>query len=464
MRVLLIKPPSANYYGQLGANLPPLGLAYLAAVLRKNGHQVRILDMDVEKSKRLPVEGFDLVGITSDTAKFKKALTIASEVKAAGKPVVMGGYHVTFMDEEALLSGVVDYVARGEGEYILLDLVETLERDGDLTKVRGLSYRKNGHIVRNPPAPFVENLDELPFPERDLLPLKKYSSEFYRRPSTTMITSRGCPYDCVFCSVTRFAGAKWRTRSVDSIIDEITFLMRKYRYRSFLFMDDNFTLNPRRTIDFCDEVIARKLDIRWWCCSRADTIVHHPEMVKKMALAGARTVFLGLESANPEVLREYHKRLSVDQQREAVKILKHHGIRVWGSFILGDLHETKEMIKRTIRYARYLRPETCQFSVLTPYPGTRLFEYLKSKNLLLTLDWDLYDGFHAVIKHAYLTPKEIQKLLAKAYRSFYLRLSNLLNGFLNVVKYPKDLRIIVKAIISSISIVFAVKKKLKKAF
>ncbi|NOZ56767.1 MAG: radical SAM protein [Calditrichaeota bacterium] len=441
MRVLLINPPARNTYGQLGLNLLPLGLAYLAASLKAAGHQVDALDLQVEdlRTQEIPFGKYDLVGISTDTPRFNRAVELGRAARARGALVVFGGYHPTFLDSEPFERGAADFVIRGEGEEALVQLVDALERDATLERVRGLTYQRGNSLQRNPPVYLIENLDSLPFPDRSAFPENRYLSTFDGRPVASLVTSRGCPYDCYFCAATRFAGLRWRTRSLDSVLAELETLQQR-GYRSFLFVDDIFTLSYRRTVDFCQEVLARHWDIRWWCFSRVDSLVKHPDMVRLMALAGARTVFLGLESGNQATLDHFEKRITVEQQRQAVRLLKKHGIRVYGSFILGELHETKKMIRQTISFARKLRPETCQFSVLTPYPGSRLFQHLESLRKLTTRNWDLYDGLHLVFKHPYLSASELQRLLREAYFRFYLGASQVPRAIGELLKSPAQFR------------------------
>lgn len=465
MRVLLLNPPTKNLYGQLGIQLIPLGLGYLAGSLLEVNHQVDVIDLmaEPEREEQIDFSQYELVGISSDTPRYFKALELADRAKRAGALVVMGGYHVTFQDREAIESGNVDFVVRGEGEYVLRDLVNALEHTGDVSHIKGISYKAEGTFVRNPPAPFIQDLDAVPLPRRELFPKGKYLSMYDDRPMTTMVTSRGCPFDCAFCSASRFGGLKWRTRSLDSILDEMELLIDE-GYQSFLFVDDNFTLNPRRVLDFTEEILRRKWDIRWWCFSRVDTVVKNPEMVRKMAEAGNRTMFLGLESANQAILDGWGKKITLDQQKEAVKILKNNGISVYASFVLGDRRDTQESIQKTIRYARQLNPETCQFSVLTPYPGTRLFEELRAKDLILTYDWNFYDGIHSVIKLENLDPMELPKIAIRAYRKVYFRWKKIPLLIWSVLKKPVNFKFYLNEISSGLRVMKALRKsKLKLA-
>jgi anaerobic magnesium-protoporphyrin IX monomethyl ester cyclase len=354
-----------------------------------------------------------------DTTRYPVSLKIAERAKKRGVDVVMGGPHVTFFDEETLSTKWVDYVVRGEGEYIMLDLVRHLSNGKSLEEIKGISYRFQNRIIKNPPAPFVKDLDSIPFPARELLPLDRYTNTLYGRYSSSMITSRGCPFNCEFCSCSAFSGIKWRTRSIENILKEIDLLYNKYGYRAINFLDDNFTLNPKRVTELCEKIIRRSWDLFWYAFSRVDAIVKNERMIQLMKKAGLSQIFIGFESGSQEVLDKIGKKVTVEKAYKAMEILKRHGVRVWGSFMIGALNETKEMIKETIRFAKKLNPQLSQFSILIPYPGTRLFE--KVKDRLLTDDWECFWGGQPVIKLNKVTTEEMKDLIIKAYASFYLR-------------------------------------------
>ena len=447
MKILLINPPAINVYHRVGLRLAPLGLAYVASVLKKNGHQVRIVDLNVEKVnyRTLPYEKFDLVGLSTDTTRYPVSLEIAKYAKHGGTKVVGGGFHVTFKDVEALESGFFDYVVRGEGEYVMADLVQHLEENLPLDEVKGLSYLQDGMVKRNSSPPLIQDLDTIPFPARELLPLDRYTSAFGKRVNTTMVTSRGCPYDCEFCSCSQFSGKRWRTRSVPSIMEEIELLYHKYGYRSISFLDDNFTLSPNRVIKICEEILRKGLDFIWFALTRVDTIIKNEKMVELARRAGLRQVFVGFESGSQEVLDQYGKKAAVESAFKAVEILKKHKIDIWGSFIIGALNETKEMIKDTIRFAKKLNPHIAQFSILVPYPGSRLYEKVKDK--IIAKDWEAFWGGAPVMKLPTISPQEMKSWIIKTYASFYLRpktflttglpfLYELLLGYRNNKKVP----------------------------
>ncbi|MFC2047518.1 B12-binding domain-containing radical SAM protein [Chloroflexota bacterium] len=425
MEILLINPPSIGAYYRVGLKVPPLGLAYIAAVLREKRHRVKIIDLAVEDTDytNYPYHDFDLVGISADTLRYPVALRIAEVVKKRGSKVVLGGPHVTFFDREALETGLVDWVVRNEGEYPMLALAEHLERGEALDEVKGISYLSNGDVVATPPAPFVDDLDSLPFPARDLLPLDRYTHKLSKRYTATMLTSRGCPFNCDFCSSSEFSGIRWRARSVESMLEELRLLYQEYGYRAVLFFDDNFLLDPGRVEALSLSILERGWDLAWVALSRVDIIVKHERLVELMARSGLRMVFIGFESATQEVLDEYGKKIEVEESFKAMDILRRNKVKVLGSFMIGALNENKEMIKRTINFAKKLNPHHVHFSVLTPYPGTRLYEEVKDR--LLTTNWEHYTGLSPVIKLDNLSTDELKRLLKKTYSSFYLRPSRL---------------------------------------
>ncbi len=421
MRVLLVQPPSPGIYDFIGLKLPPLGLAYLAASCRHR-HTVHIVDLQVEEKRRFreALETCDLVGITATTSTFPEALNIAQEAKKARRIVVMGGYHVTFQDEEALQSGFVDYVVRGEGEEIFPALLDALESGTPPERVPGISFLRDGRLIRTPLLLPPQDLDALPFPARDLLPLSRYwMTQLEGEPLVNVVTSRGCPFACTFCASSRFSGRRWRARSPENILRELEILYFDYGFRAVAFVDDNFTLQPERVECLCEEIGRKKLRLKWWCFSRADTIVRYESLVKKMAKAGLRMVYLGLESAEKAILEDYGKQLTAEVARKAVEILRKYGVKSWGSFILGGLRETRATVQKTIEFARKIRPDIVQFSLLTPFPGTALFEELKRERRILHFSWSLFDGAHPVVHLDALKPQELRGLLLRAYFEVY---------------------------------------------
>ncbi len=420
MRILLVNPPVGFSYYNIGLQRPPLSLAYLAAVL-DDKHHVSIVDFNVGKHgwKKYRYGDFDVVGISVDTARYPVSLAIARRARDQGAKVIMGGPHVTFLDEETLASGTVDYVVRNEGEYSFKALIDFLSGDSGLEAVRGVSYLASGRIVRAPDTPFITDLDSLPFPKRDLLHLEYYNEKMNGRPMTTLITSRGCPFNCDFCASSEFFGVRWRARSVENILEEIELLYEKYGYRALCFVEDNFTLDPDRAIALSEAIIARGWDLIWEAWSRVDTIVKHPDMIRTMARSGFSWTFIGFESGSQEVLDGYGKKALIQDAFRAMEILNENDVRATGAFILGAMNETKKTADETISFARALDPVKVQFSILTPYPGSKLYE--RERDRLLTNDFGRFTALNPIIRLDHLTPGQLGRRLLKAYISFYLR-------------------------------------------
>ena len=418
MRVLLINPLNTGYYYKLRAIYPPLGLAYLSAVLRRKGHKVKIIDMNVEKFnyENFDYTNFDVVGISTDTTRFPLVSKIARVIRKQNIPVVFGGPHASAEVNHILKDRIADYVVLGEGEKAFLNLIEALEAGEKYPEISGIAYLE-GDFLKIYPKEFIKDLDEIPFPDRENLPMDRYKTKFDGKPATSLITSRGCPFNCEFCSASQFMGFLWRKRSVPNVLEEVKLLVKKYGYGSLIFFDDNFTLDPKRVIEISEGILKNDLKISWWAFSRADELVRHEDMVEAMAKSGCKMLFIGFESSSDEVLEEFNKKLNSSIAFDVVKILRKYKIDIFASFILGALNDTKETIKKTVRFAKKLRASIVQFSILTPYPGTRLFEKLRFS--LLTRDFEKYDGTNLVFAHPNFTPKELKRMFVMAYYYIY---------------------------------------------
>jgi len=419
MNILLVYPFMPDIYHRLGFILPPLGLGYLAAVARDMGHEVTILDLNITEGAGLEnLPRYDLVGVTMDTSRFHRAMEVAREAMKAGSRVVLGGPHATFVAESLLSTEICHDVIRGEGEESFVELLSALERGGDGEGIPGVSTLKNGRVIHNPDRPPPKHLDDLPFPDRDIIGMDSYRRlTLGGRHITSMVTSRGCPHNCDFCSSSVFSGTVWRTRSPENIAREVEEIVYRHRFGAVCFMDDNFTMNPDRVIQICDELERRSLDIYWWCFSRSDTVLKNEQMVERMAKSGCRYVFMGIESASDETLRQFGKRTTTDKAARAIDLLKQHGIETMGSFIIGWPHETAQMVKSTIRHSKRLGLGGAQYSILTPYPGTRL--YKEHGWRIIEDNWERFDCLHAVMKLDHLTPARTERLLKRAFFSFY---------------------------------------------
>jgi len=380
MRIALISPK----WNKKANDYPPLGLAYLAAVLERDGHQVAVFDLGLEPDASLGegvqrVCDFDpqVIGITSMTSVYHSALETAIQVKASlGRPIILGGPHATMFPERVLSeSPVIDYVVRGEGEETLLALVQALNSDTrDLSAIQGLTYRLRGDIVSNPDRPLIRDLDALPFPARHLFQIKRYGlCTPEGQPMITILSSRGCPYNCAYC-FKGIVGRTYRQRSPANIIAEIRQVVEQYDMHNFYFIDDLFTLDQDWLNAITDQMIAEKLNIHWQCLGRVDRV--NANMLHKMYAAGCRQIHYGIESGNQEILNGISKGIRLDQVRQAVRWAKEAGIHVKGYFMLGLPGDTEETMQQTIDLAVELGVDEAMFSLTTPFPGTRLWEEL----------------------------------------------------------------------------------------
>jgi anaerobic magnesium-protoporphyrin IX monomethyl ester cyclase len=426
MKVCLISPPyNSAVKSVVGASPPPLGLAYIASMLRQS-HEVKIIDSNIlnytigDVERELRSFNPDVVGITSVTSSIYEAYKVAETAKRIREDciVILGGPHASFMPRQSMEEcKYIDVIVRGEGEETARGLIENIEKGSSLNEVRGITFRRGNEVIETEPRSFIKNIDDIPFPSRDLLPMHLY--KFNGVKYTTMLTSRGCPFKCSFCSSSRLFGGYWRGRSPENVLEEMKIIYEKYGIRNIEFIDDTFTLNQERAEKICDGIVEQGWDISWGASSRVDTL--SKKLAEKMKKAGCWIIYLGIESGSQKILDAIGKRITLEQVRKAVKILKDSGIQVLGSFIIGFLQDTKETIKETIKFAKSLNLDYVQFSILTPYPGTPIFDYAKRNNMLLTEDWSKYTAIEPIVKIGEVSEKEVKALLRKAYITFYLR-------------------------------------------
>ncbi|MDD2540164.1 MAG: radical SAM protein [Desulfuromonadaceae bacterium] len=428
MNVLLVNPRSSSVFNTFGLSLPPIGLLYVAATLEQAGHSVVVRDLAADDGRLddADIRRADVVGISADTTRANKALAIARRVSATGRPVVMGGPHPQFMAEDIFASGYVDYIVRGEGEFIFPNLLTAIQNRESIAAVKGLIIKDGHHLIETPAADPID-VETLPFPARHLVDLHQYRASMADRPITPVVTSRGCPGACHFCSSSSFFGRGWRFRSAESVLAELDEVYNRYGFRAVCFMDDNFTLAPPRVGQIADGIIARGYDLKWWNLSRVDTIVKNPDMVAKMAAAGSTTVYLGIESGNEETLNSLGKNTKASDVTLAAEILRQNGVESYGSYIIGNLNETAAEVEKTIDLAVRLNTNIAQFSILTPYPGTKLYEDVKDR--IFCRRWKFYDGLHIVFRHPLINRHYLQFLLIKAFVKFYRRSQEATQGF-----------------------------------
>ena len=307
MKICLISPPyNSAVKSVVGVSSPPLGLAYLASMLRQD-HEVKVVDSNILDYTMEDVEGElrsfypDVVGVTSVTPSIYQAYKVAEIAKKVREDctVVLGGPHATFLPRQTLKEcRYVDVIVRGEGEETTKELVETIENGEDLNNVKGITFRRGDEIVDAERRPFIKDIDAIPFPSRDLLPMHLYNVNGVKY--TTMLTSRGCPFRCSFCSSSRLFGGYWRGRSPENVLEEIRNIYGGYGIRNVEFMDDTFTLDQKRAERICDGIVEEGWDISWGASSRVDTL--SKRLVEKMKKAGCWILFLGIESGCQKIL------------------------------------------------------------------------------------------------------------------------------------------------------------------
>ena len=406
------KPPNLHIFSKFKS--PRLGIFILGNIMKKRGWDVEIFVEDIEPLDWNRIRSADIVGISSITSTAPRAYKIADKIRDIGIPVIMGGAHPTFLTEEALEHS--DFVIRGEGENPLIAFINAWEKKGGFSSVPSLSYKENDKIVHNPAGNFMSDLDKIPFPDFSLF---KGKNKLTADGETISIqTSRGCPFNCSFCSVTLMFGRKFRHRSVENIIREL--LQYKNEKHIIFFNDDNFTANPKQTKELLNAMIREKFNFKWSAQVRVD-VAKDETLVKLMRKAGCRTLFIGFESVNPESLYEMKKSQKVEDIIRAIKILRKYNIHIHGMFMLGLDHDNWKTVKKTVRFARRSRLTSVQFLILTPLPGTELYEQIKSDNRIFFKDWSLYDAHHVVYKPANLSMSELQNAQIYSHKKFYSR-------------------------------------------
>ncbi len=416
--LLLIAPPSPN--PTTGMNLKvqgtfPLGVGYISSFLRKSGYKVEIINLwpnqTDEKSVKLLIEKSDpkVLGISAMTDNFLNGVIIAQIAKQARPDitVVFGGPHATFTDMESMeRHSVIDLIARNEGEYTMLELMDYyVKGEKNLDDIKGITYRENGCIKRNPSRPFIKNLDELPFPDRPMDNLQ-----------STMVgiqTSRGCPGACIFCVASSMAGGYYRVRSAENVFQEI-----KYLYdlgaRKFFFQDDTFTADIKRLHAILDLIVQNKLEIEWSAESRVDIIDEDPEIFIKLARAGCTNLQFGVEAGSQDILNKLKKNIKVEQIFNTIESVVKAGIGAICTMLIGHPYDTKESIEQSVEFAEKElvgRGAFVLFSIVCPYPGSQIRE--KALQYGITIQDASYNDYfvsNALIDTEHLNTKEIRSL------------------------------------------------------
>ena len=447
LRIALVNPPLFTKYPQ-----PPMGLAQIAAVLEREGYYITIVDANALglKPKQVisHIADANIVGLTAMTPTINTATSIAHHLKQANPnlTIILGGAHATLLPEETLTSAPeIDIIVRGESETTIIELLRALEYKQPLDDIQGISYRRNGEIISTVARSATVDLDSLPFPAYHLLPWQKYKPQpphGRALPLAAIITSRGCPYQCAYCSKPIF-GSKSRAQSPERVVDEIIYHKRRFGIREFAFYDDVFTLNKKTAYAIADEIIKRGLKIHWTCETRVNLV--DKELLRHIKQSGCYAIAYGIESASQEILDALNKDITLEQVEEAVCLTREVGLQAIGYFMIGSPGENPETIVKTIQLAKKLKLDFAQFSITTPFPGTKLYQlYLDGKRGGISWENFIYEGTSnrttPVFESNELSQADLRYWVRRAYKEFYLRPSYLWQR-IRQVKSIGDLRV-----------------------
>ncbi len=455
VKILFVEPPKDTWF-VMGEYLPPpLGIVNLAAYLKRHDPslEIEVLDCQAEGidwravEKRIEDSRPDIVAPSSlATCNAYNALRIAGVAKriSSDMTTVVGGQHYTALAQQTLESyPEIDLVVRGEGEQTLAEVVDSLKGRGDMSDVKGISFRNNGEVVATPDRPLIDNLDDLPFPGYDFVEKHMKSYHFAmmsgsRVPYALIEASRGCPHDCSFCSQCTFWRWKWRPKSPKRIADEFEYCYTRFGTRFFWLTDDNFGLGPR-TRELCDEIQKKGIaeDILWFMMARCDDIVHHKDVLPVLRKAGLMWILAGVESHSPETLKSFNKGIQPSMSTEAFRLLKLNDIFGQATLIIGDKDDSRETIQGLQAYVEELDPDLAIFMVLTPFPGTRLYDEAMSNGWIEDTNWAHYDMSHAIMPTRHLSRNEVQEELYHCYRSYYGSMSRRVFGMFSSNKIKR---------------------------
>lgn len=400
------QPENSKWYH--GKRLPPIGLMYVAAALEKTGFLVQMLDNYLQNKPAAELKAHiakvnpQIVGITCGSATYRRCIESAQAVKEAVPTckVVVGGWHASYMPETLVANPEIDYAVMGEGERAIVELATAITSDNEAAalSIAGVACKRHGTNILNP-AKFIENMDEIPYPARHLLPLEQYDRtiEFLKaKPADVMSISRGCVFNCGFCETRKLWGNMCRSFSPKRVIGEIQDLQSRYGTKGIYFISDNFTLRKKETLELCNMMVESKLDLEWVCDTRVDII--NQELLAAMNKAGCKTIWFGVESGSPRILQRIGRNTTLQQIEDAFKLCRKNNIQVACSFMLGLPDETLSDMEASLKFAKKLDPDWCQFNIFIAYPDSKLYQemlqtkqYTQLDEFLLSVKTDEYD-------------------------------------------------------------------------
>ncbi len=414
-----------------GINAPPQGLCHLAAVVREKSFDVEIIDAAVLKlndrqtAELILSKNPDYVGITAVTMLICNAARVLELIKQKNPRIVtmVGGPHITVMAKETMEKfPAIDIAVIGEGESTIVELFDALENKKDLSKVKGIAFRKGKNVVLTEPRPYLQDLDSIPIPAWDLLPdlAKNYQQSVLRIdrfPGASITTSRGCPAQCIFCARNVF-GNSCRGYSAERVIQIIKHLQKNYGIKSFAIEDENFTMFKKRVREICEKIIEEKLDLSWSCAARVDMV--EPEILSLMKKAGCWSISYGIESGSQRILDFDKKKITLERIERSLRWTKEAGIMAKGYFIIGHPTETIESIEETIAFAKKIYLDDFQMSFMNPFPGTELYD-IGEKYGVFEKDWSKMNIWNTNFIPFGITEEQLKKLSKRAFREFYFR-------------------------------------------
>ncbi len=416
-----------------GGDFSPLGLTYIAALLRENGFDVRVLDPYPERigfDKTIEIcKEYDMVAMPLATLNASGAFELFENLKDKNR-VFLGTYASSVADF-LLAKGRCDIVAIGEPEESMLELCKS---GGNPESIKGLFYYDGKNVVKNRARPLIENLDLLPVPARDLIRNELYSEVIFGKPTALLLGARGCPFPCTFCATRLMYGKSVRERSVENITKELRDIIENHHLEHIFFIDDTFTITEKRVVELCDAIIASGLKFKWVCNGRVDRVT--PVMLRAMKRAGCIEIRYGVESASKEVLKKIKKNISLDQVDYAIKETKKTGIAPSCFFMIGNPGETVEDIRNTVSYAIKLKPYYAVFNISIPMPGSELFDS-GTETALKGLD-EKYDTVNSSGASGALSGEVLNKELLRSYLRYYLNPNYLGQLFSQLIQSPSD--------------------------
>jgi anaerobic magnesium-protoporphyrin IX monomethyl ester cyclase len=461
MKVLLLNPPFLTKFSRQsrspcvtkgGTLYYPYFLAYAAGAVEKAGFETKLVDAvancwDNERTVQFAKEfNPDLIVIDTSTPSIINDMRIADALKATlpEAHITLVGTHPTALPEETLKKCKADSLCRGEYDYIVRDLAAALKEKKSLKTIEGLSFRHNSKIIHNAQRELIKNLDELPFVSEVFLKhfgkeeMKKYFYASLRWPQTTLLTARGCPYNCLFCNSPM--KHSYRARSIENVVAELEFIKKEMPFiKEIMFEDETFPAVKERTIKMCDEIAKRKIKLKWSCNARVNTDL---ETLKSMKSAGCRLMCVGFEASEKEVLDSIDKKTTKDMQLEFMKNSRKAGILVNGCFIFGLPSDTKETMRRTLEFAKELNCDTAQLYPLMVYPGTAAYEWAKKNNFVTTEDyskWLTPDGqMTTTLSRPGMTKEELLAFCDLARKEYYMRAGYIVPKILQSIKNPEE--------------------------